>query len=218
MKSIAGLLAALLCAASLASAEEAAPAAAPAPALSRVSLGAHLSYWDAKDLDAIDLDGAIGGGIIGQIRLLDSLALELRLSGYGAGSTSDVFIEGQGWYENDTVIVCMPLEAGLVAFLPVGESFRFYGGPGIGYYVFDGEFTTTQGPVETTINMDLDEAAGFYAVFGGRVQLARNAAIFLEGQYTWVETALRREVGPIRADDDLDFSGLSLSAGMIFTF
>ena len=216
MNKIAGLFAALLCAASLASAEEAAPAATPA--LSRVSLGAHLSYWDAKDLDAIDLDGAIGGGIVGQIRLLDYLALETRLGAYGAGNNSDVFVEGQGWYENDTVIVCMPLEAGLVALLPLGESFSLYGGPGVGYYFFDGEFRTTQGPVETTIDMDLDDEPGFYALLGGRFQLARNAALFLEGQYTWIETSLRREVGPIQANPDLDFSGFSLSAGMLFTF
>lgn len=212
MKNIAGLFAALLFAATLASAEEA------APALSRFSLGAHLSYWNARDLDNLDLDGAIGGGVIGQVRLFKHLALELRMGGYGAGSTEDVYLDGEGWYENETVIVCMPLEAGLVALLPLGESFSLYGGPGVGGYFFDGEFRSTQGPVETTIDMDLGDETGFYALLGARAQLARNAALFCEGQYTWVETSLDRAVGPLPADRDIDFSGLSFSVGMLFTF
>lgn len=212
MKKIAGLFAALLFAATGVQAEE------PAAPLSRFSLGAHLSYWNARDLDHLDLDGAIGGGVIGQIRLFKHLALELHMGGYGAGSSEEVYLAGEGWYENETVIVCMPLEAGLVAFLPLGDTFSLFGGPGVGRYFFDGEFRRRQGPVETTIDMDLGEETGFYALLGARAQLARNAALFFEGQYTWVETSLAHAVGPFEASQDLDFSGLSFSAGMLFTF
>ena len=42
--------------ASPALAEEPAPVPPPAAGLSPFSLGAHLSYWNAKDLDEFDLD------------------------------------------------------------------------------------------------------------------------------------------------------------------
>jgi hypothetical protein len=57
--------------ASPALAEEPAPVPPPAAGLSPFSLGAHLSYWNAKDLDEVDLDGMLGGGVIGRFRLHD---------------------------------------------------------------------------------------------------------------------------------------------------
>ncbi len=220
MKKNVFLAAILLAAAPLVQAEE---AQTPAP-LSRFSLGAHLSYWNVEDLDEFDIGGALGGGVVGQIRLHKLLALELRLSGFAAGDSKDVFVEGAGWFENEITIVAMPMEAGLVAFLPLGETFSLYGGPGAGFYLFDGQFRSEQGPLETTYDIELDDEGGFYVLLGARAQLARNVGLFLEGKYTWVETSLEQsnefleDIGIAGVEPDLDFSGLSVNAGMIFTF
>ena len=222
------VFAALLLVAPLVRAQDDAEAipAAPSP-LSRFSLGAHLSYWDAKDLDDLDLDGTFGFGVIGQYRFLPQLALEMRISGYMAGESDDLYVDDEGWYDNDTTVVVAPLEAGLVGFLPLTRTFSLYAGPGVGYYFFDGETTLSQGPLDINYDIDMDDEAGFYALAGVRAQLARNVALFLEGKYTWVETTIRheavtldvlREIEITDVDEDIDFGGLSVEAGMIFTF
>ena len=224
MKKFLSLLAALLLSAPLLPAAQPDDPAPKAP-LSRFSLGAFLSYWNASDLDDLDLDGAFGGGLVGQFRLARLLALELRLSGFAAGSDDDVFVPGEGWYDTDTTLVAAPLEAGLVAFLPLGDKLSLYGGPGAGYYFFDGEIRSEQGPIDITCDLDLDDEPGFYLLAGARAQLARNAALFCEAKYTWVETSLSLDrllpdsLPALDLDDeDIDFSGLSLQAGMLFTF
>lgn len=226
MKKFAGLLAILFAvapfvrAAELASADE---TPSPAP-LTRFSLGAYLSYWNVEALNEFDINGAMGGGVVGQYRLHDLLALELRLSGFGAGDTADVFVAGEGWYSYETTVVSMPMEIGFAAFLPLGESFRFYGGGGGGFYLFDGQFRIEQGPRSTTYDIEIDDVSGFYVLLGARAQIARNVALFVEGKYTWVETTIRtsetflRDIGVEDVRRDLDFSGLALSAGMVFTF
>ena len=200
---------------------------AEAPPLTPFSLGGSLSYWQAQDLDNFDLDGAFGGTLIAQYRLHRLLAVEGRISGFAAGETEDVFIPAQGWYDTETTIIGMPFEAGLVAFLPLGDTFSLYGGPGLGYYFFDGEFRSEQGPWDLTYDMDLDSAGGWYAILGARLQLARNIALFAEGKYTWVETSWDPGAAVLGIPDglpvpewkqDLDFSGLALGGGLIFTF
>lgn len=210
--------------ASPALAEEPAPETPPAAGLSPFSLGAHLSYWNAKDLDEFDLDGMLGGGVIGRFRLHDYVGLELRLSGYAAGESEDIYVEGRGWYESDLTVVAMPMEFGLVGFLPLGDTFELYGGPGAGFYLFDGEYTVEQGPWETTYDLDLDDEGGFYVLLGLRAELARNIALYAEAKYTWVETTLEALPRCSECEDadevdrDIDFSGLAVNAGMIFTF
>ena len=229
MKKIVCLFAVLLLAAPLARAKDSAKAdeaAAPGP-LSCFSVGAYLSYWNIADLDEFDVSGAFGCCVIGQFRLHQLFALELRLSGFAAGDTEDVHIPGEGWVENTTTISVMPLEADVVGFLPLGETFSLYGGPGVGYYLFDGESRSTHGRWETIYDIDLDDAAGFYALLGARAQLARNVALFAEAKYTWVETSVKHDIvfaealsdmGIPELEQDIDFSGLAINAGMLFTF
>lgn len=217
----------LLIATTIVQAEDPAPAEKSPDQLSPFSLGVNLSYWHVPDLDEFDLNGAFGLGVSGQFRLHRNLALELRLSGFAAGESTDHYLPGRGWYEIHTDVVALPLEAGLLAFLPLGESFCLYGGPGIGYYLFDGEIRTEQGPWETTYSLDLDDEGGYYVLLGIRTELARNTAVFLEAKYTWVETALEHEFTcpescgdaqdrPI--ESELDFSGVAINFGMLFTF
>ena len=220
MKRLTSLIAALLFVAPLGFADETAPAnesSAPAE-LSRFSVGMHLSYWNVDELDRFDGDGAFGGGVIGQYRLHDFLGIELRGSGFFASRYEDVYVAGEGWSENTTTLSILPLEAGLVAFLPLGNTFSLYGGPGAGYYFIDGEFMSEQGPWTRYYDADLDDDFGFYALLGARAQLARNIALYLEGKYTWVETASDRETDFLGIAPELDLSGIAFDAGMLFTF
>ena len=224
-------LAFLLLAAPLALAEEPAAATPSAPqppnALSRASLGVFLSYWNAEDLDGFDADGFVGGGVVGQFRLLDRLSAECRVGAFGAGDRRDVFVPGEGWFENTATVVALPLEAGLVASLMLSDSFSVYGGPGVGFYVFDAEFSSEQGRWKETFDADLDDVFGFYALLGARAHLARNVSLFAEAKYSWVETDLDSPFPAGRADrfdgspalsENLDFGGLSLQAGALFSF
>ncbi len=223
MKKLVFLSAVLFAAAAATQAEDSAPAAEPAP-LSRFSLGAHLAYWHVEDLDEFDINGALGGGVVGQFQLHDRLALQLRLAGFAAGDSEDIHVEGEGWYEYETTIVAMPMEIGLVGFLPLGGSVRLYGGGGAGFYLFDSQFRVEQGPQETTYDIEIDDEGGLYALLGLQVRLARNVALFAEGKYTWVETsvespiAFMERIGLTDIRRDLDFSGLAIEAGMLFTF
>lgn len=220
MKTRIALMAAALFVAPLAFAEDAASeSAAAAPAApSRFSVGMHLSYWNVAELDRFDGDGAFGGGVIGQLRLHDYFGIELRGSGYFASRYEDVYVAGEGWSENTTTLSIFPLEAGLVAFLPLGQTFSLYGGPGAGYYFIDGEFMSEQGPWTRYYDADLDDDFGFYALLGARAQLARNVAIYFEGKYTWVETSSDRDVDFLGIAPELDLSGIAFDAGMLFIF
>ena len=227
MKIFAVGFAGLLLAAASVWAEDVASAApktaAPAP-LSCFNLGAYVSYWSTPDLDALDADGAFGGGVVGQFRLNPHLGLEVRLSGFATGDTKDVYVEGEGWFDTDFTIVSVPMEAGIVGFLPLGPTFSVYGGPGVGYYLFDGQISSEQGPRDVTYDVEVDDEGGWYALLGARAQLARNLALFVEGKYTWIDTSVEklddvgRETGIDWMGGDLDFSGLALNAGMLFTF
>ena len=235
MKSLALLLIPLLMAPAFVFADDPAPAdpadtestALPTlerPPLSRFRVGTHFSYWNARDLDAFDFDGFLGGGVLGQMQLIDPLALEVRLSGFATGYSEDVFIAGAGWYENSVTLVALPLEAGFSASLPLADRFDLYAGAGVGLYLFDGEFRSEQGRREESWDLNLDSEFGGYALLGLRSRLARNAAVYVEAKYTAVETSLKHEfpsgdfAGDFSLDQDLDLSGLALQAGFLFTF
>ncbi|HHX97802.1 MAG TPA: outer membrane beta-barrel protein [Kiritimatiellia bacterium] len=198
---------------------------APAP-LSRFSTGAYLSYWNAEDLEHFDLDGAFGLGGLVQYRLANWLALEARLGIFAAADSTDHYTEELGWFETGFSVATLPAEIGLLATWTLGDKVTLYGGPGAGYYFFDGEFRVEQGPWEITTDLDLDHSAGVYALLGARMQLARHVGLFLEGKYTWVETKWRPtpEIlgtppdGLRMSKVDVDFSGVAVNLGLFFTF
>lgn len=207
----------ILIAATASMAVESAEPVAPAP-LTRVNLGACFSYWDIHSLDDFDVGGFVGGGVVGQFQFNPYLVVEARLSGFLAGDSRDVYVDGEGWFENELTLTAMPLEIGLLGNLPLNNTFSIYGGPGVGFYFFDGEFTTTQGPVEITRDINLDDQSGFYLLAGGRARFARNFQLFAEAKYTWVESTIKDSVGIFDLNQDLDLDGLALQAGALFTF
>lgn len=179
------------------------------------SLGFHLGYWDAKDVDKYDLNNLFGFGMIGQYRPHTHWGVDLRLGGYATEKTRDVFMLEQGWYEHKSTLVVLPLECGLLGFLPLGDTVELYGGPGAGFYLFDGEYVIKQGPQKTTYDLSMDDKFAPFVRIGGRVKLTYNLALFAEGQYTWVKSKfIDFEGDTIR----LDFSGPSVLFGMLFSF
>ena len=222
MKTIARGLAAWLAAAALAPAETAVPAEAPAGR--SFSLGVHLAYWDLARLDGLNLDGNLGAGVVGHIPLNEHFAAELRMSGFAAGEERNIETADGQRYENDVTIVSMPMEANLLLEVPVGRTFVLYGGPGVGYYLFDGQSNTDQGDKTILYDIEVDDKIGSYLLAGLRAQLKPHFGLYLEGQYTWVETSIkkatevRREIGIDWVAQELDFSGFALHAGLFFTF
>ena len=208
----------------MAQTEEPTMAAPVCRPLTCFSLGVHFSFWDAADLHDFDIAGAVGGGVIGQVRLHKHLALDFRLSGYASGFSRDVYEEGLGWSDDDFTLVAMPFELGVVGILPMGQKVSVYGGPGVGYYLFDGQFTRKRGKATTIYDVEMADNPGGYLLGGLKMQLTGNLALYCEGKYVWVDTTVRT---PARSRDEwglhdirvnLDMSGLMVNAGLLFTF
>lgn len=222
MRTMARGLAVWLAAAALAPAETAVPAETPAGR--SFSLGFHLAYWDLAQLDGLDVDGAAGAGVVGHIPLSAHFTAELRISGFAAGEERNIETEDGTRHENDVTIVSMPLEANLLLEMPLGRTVVFYGGPGVGYYLFDGQSNSDLGDDTVLYDIEVDDEFGGFLVAGLRAQLKPRLGLYLEGQYTWLETSIekatevRREIGIDWVAQELDFSGFALHAGLLFVF
>lgn len=209
-------------AAGLAPAQDAAP---PTPASGApFHLGAYISYWDLSRLDGLDFEGAGGAGIVGHFRPRGPFAFELRLSGFAARDSRDIVTETGEAIDNDVTIVAMPLEAGALAHLPFGDKFVFYAGPGAGFYLFDGQSNNHRAGKKTVYDIEVDDDFGAYALAGLRAQLFPRLAVFVEAKYNWIETSVekatdvRTDIGIDWVEQELDFSGLAVNAGLLFTF
>jgi hypothetical protein len=144
-----------------------------------------------------------------------------------SGASEDTFVESAGWFENTVTLVAIPIEAGLVGFMPLNDQFTAYAGGGAGFYLFDGEFTSEQGRWKQTYDMSIDPEVGFYGVLGLRWQLARNLSLYAEAKYTVVEASLEDDLaalvaaentGALPFEQDVDLSGVGIQIGAIFTF
>lgn len=222
MKTFACGCAFLALAAGLAQAKDAAPPSDPP--VSHFHLGACVSYWDLSRLEGLGVEGAGGGGIVGHFLLCAPFELDLRLSGFGASDSRDITTEDGQRFENDVTIVSMPLEANALVRLPLGEKLSLYGGPGLGYYLFDGQSNSHLNEEETVYDIEVDDEFGFYALAGLRFRCTRHLAAFVEGKYTWIETSIEKatevlhDIGIDWVEQELDFSGLAINVGLLFTF
>ena len=77
---------------------------------------------------------------------------------------------------------------------------------------------------ETVYDIEVDDEFGCYALAGLRFRFSTRLAAFVEGKYTWIETSIekatdvRRDIGIDWVEQELDFSGLAVNAGLLFTF
>jgi hypothetical protein len=142
------------------------------------SIGAFLSYWNGKDTD-----NGYGVGVNYQIGIIPILKGEVRASWL---SFSDL----------DPGMNAYPLEGLVKANLGM-----FYGGVGVGYYIFSG-----------SDNVEWDNDWGAFGVAGVNLTIAK-IGVFGELKYTWVETKI---TDPVEAD--VDGSGIGINVGVVFNW
>jgi hypothetical protein len=159
---------------------------------SATDLGLFGSGWNTKDADqGMGVGGKFG---IGEI-------FELRAA-YFSDLTADTSPE-----RRDFELKAVPLEAGLAFKFAQNERFTPYVGGGGGYYLLD----TNRG--------DIDDEAGWYAVLGADFQTRENLGIMVEGIYRGMEATVRGDdPSDIIGDVDVDFGGLGVNAGIVWTF
>ncbi|HEV8577738.1 MAG TPA: outer membrane beta-barrel protein [Thermoanaerobaculia bacterium] len=159
---------------------------------SAADFGLFGSYWDTKDADQ-----ALGvGGKVDFARFL-----ELRAS-YFSDLTADTSPESR-----DFELKALPLEAGVNFKFAQSDRVQPYVGGGIGYYLLD----TNRG--------DIDDETGWYGVIGANIKGSSNLGFMVEGIYRGMEATVRGDdPGDITGDVDIDFGGLGVNAGLLWSF
>jgi opacity protein-like surface antigen len=163
--------------------------AAPAMATEVAAFG---SGWNTKDADQ-----AMGGGF----RLDFARYLELRAS-YFSDLTKDTSPESR-----DFEIKALPLEAGVNFKLTHDQPFTPYVGGGIGYYMLD----TSVGQI--------DDETGWYGVVGANFKRGSGLGFNIEGIYRNMDATVHGDdLNNISGRVPVDFGGLGVNAGVVWTF
>lgn len=159
-------------------------------------VGVFGSYLDAKDPGP-----GFGGGIKFKTDLVDYLGVEARASCITQFDEDD----------SDDGVYLIPLEAGLVFNLPLGDDapITLYGGGGIGYAI-----------IPEADDVDLDDSFCFYGVAGAEFGLGESASLFAEAQYRVLEVDGAEVDGEDvdLGDEEVEFSGIGINAGLLFRF
>ena len=150
------------------------------------------SGWNTKDADQ-------GMGVGGKFNF--GRLFELRAA-YFSDLTADTSPESR-----DFELKAIPLEAGLAFKFAESERMSPYVGGGAGYYMLD----TDRG--------DIDDEAGWYAVLGADFKTSENLGLMVEGIYRGMEATVRNDdPDDIIGDVNVDFGGLGVNAGLVWTF
>lgn len=161
-------------------------------------IGIFGTYWDADDTD----DPAVGGGVKLKAPLMPNFCLELRGS---------YLVDFDDLSDEESVI---PLEAGLAVEFPLAEQLSLYAGGGAGYYIVP-EFEV-EAPEMGSVDMDLDDEIGYYAVAGAELKISEYTSIFAEAKYTMVEfDGVKIEDEDFDLDDEFEMKGLGVNAGLL---
>jgi hypothetical protein len=159
---------------------------------SATDLGLFGSGWNTKDADQ-------GMGVGGKVNF--GRLFELRAA-YFSDLTADTSPE-----RRDFELKAVPLEAGLAFKFAENERFAPYVGGGAGYYLLD----TNRG--------EIDDEAGWYAVLGADFRTSENLGFMVEGIYRGMEATVRGDdPGDVIGDVGVDFGGLGVNAGLVWTF
>ena len=159
------------------------------------NFSAYYSSWDAGALG----DSGIGGGIRVDSDLSEYVGAEFRLS---------VFNELDEDPSDNLTIV--PIEVGLFGQLPLADNRMIvYGGAGIGYYIipeFENEFD---------VDVDIDDAIGYYIMAGARLMFSDTAGVFIEAKSTIVEPdEVEFPDAGVTVDVDGDLNGVMVNIGL----
>ncbi len=153
-------------------------------------------------LDAKDPGPGFGGGLKFKADLAEILAVEVRASCITEFDEDD----------SDDGLYLIPLEAGLLLSIPLGEEvpLTLYGGGGGGYAI-----------IPECDDVDLDDEFCFYGVGGVEIGLGESASLFVEAQYRFLEVDGAETDDDVEIDfgeEDIEFTGLGVNAGLLFRF
>ena len=150
-------------------------------------------------LDSDDMGPGYGGGIKLKTELADYFAIEVRAS---------CITQFDDWEGDDDLFV-IPIEAALLFNFPLGDELplTLYGGGGGGYAI-----------IPEADDLDLDDSFCFYGVGGLELAMGDSASLFFEAQYRVLEVDGADADGTDFdfENDELEFTGLSLNAGILF--
>ena len=165
-------------------------------------IGVFGSYMNGKDVDS-----GFGGGIKFKGDIADYIAVEARAS---------CLTKFSDYLEDDDLYV-IPIEGDVLLNFPLGDSpVTIYGGGGAGYYIIpEYEDSVVLGDVD----VDLQDTFGFFGVGGVEFALSEGVSLYAEGKYLLL-TVDEAKIEDVDTDlpDEVDFSGLSLNAGLLFRF
>lgn len=167
------------------------------------------SYWNTSDVE-----DAFGGGI-GFSFPLGSSPLSIGVAGtYYQELTDDpvdaLFDDDEGVFEEESLEV-LPFDAGLYYNFQQNGPFNVWLGGGFSYFLID---TTREG-------IDVDDETGFHVAVGSRFGDREGANFFAEALYRSTEATLRRDRRDnvdLRDEVAIDLDGISVNAGILWTF
>lgn len=158
------------------------------------SLGLFGAYWDPSDADS-----EIGFGAKLNVLLSPTVALEIR------GSYFE-FEESTGG--TSATLEVIPIEAALLYMFAGDDVIRPYVGGGVGYYLLDLEWSSPAG----SMNPDVDDEVGFFAVGGAAFKISDRFSLFAEAKYIWLEMDT---IEGMAATGDDDLSGFGANVGLL---
>ena len=159
-------------------------------------LGVYGAYWDTKDADS-----ELGFGAKLSFALSPQLHLQLR------GKYFEFSQDGVGGPGTSATLEVIPIQGALVYHLDAGLPVRPYIGGGVGYYLFDIEWSDRH----STMNPDVDDEFGYFALAGALLEVNPSFGLFIEASYSWVEI---KRIGGFETTGDDTLDGFGLNAGL----
>ena len=158
-------------------------------------IGVFGSYMNGEDVDS-----GFGGGVKFKGDIAEFIALEARAS---------CLTEFSDYLEDDDLFF-IPIEGDVLLNFPLGDSpITIYGGGGAGYAI-----------IPEADDIDYDDSFCYFGLAGIELGLGESAALFVEAQYRVLEVdgAETDDDVEIEFEEEIEFTGISVNAGLIFKF
>jgi outer membrane protein W len=156
------------------------------------------TYWDSKDYDEL-----WGGGIRFGTEIFSGVGVEARASYLG----TDLF------GDDDVELNLIPLEAVVSWTLDVSEAIKPYVGAGLGYYLKDVNWTSS----DLGGDIQAKDSFGYFGLAGINVQLG-GITLFGEAKYNLISEDDELDWRGSDVEEKYSLDGFSINAGLSFGF